>query len=71
MNIDDSVNMDDLVIEGEDLSGLELAPPTWHRFVQAQIELLRAHVHGLEKQIDESVKAYEKEKVVTDVSTPI
>ncbi|HXM46703.1 MAG TPA: hypothetical protein VN956_02465 [Pyrinomonadaceae bacterium] len=66
MNSDDSVNLDDLVIEGEDLSGLELEPRTWYSFVQAQVDLLRAHVHGLENQIDESVKAYEKEKAVTD-----
>lgn len=67
MNIDDPVNMDDLVIEGEDLSGLELEPRTWYSFVQIQIDLLRTHVHGLEKQIHESVKTYESERVVTDV----
>jgi hypothetical protein len=60
MNTDDSVNMDELVVGG-------LEPRTWYHLVQAQIDLLRRHVHGLEKQIDESVKAYEKEKVATYV----
>jgi hypothetical protein len=60
MNTDDSVNMDALVVGG-------LAPYTWYHFVQAQIDLLRTHVHGLEKQIHESVKAYEEKKVATDV----
>jgi hypothetical protein len=60
MNIDDSVNMDELVVGG-------LEPRTWYHLVQAQINLLCMHVHGLEKQIDESVKAYEKEKVATYV----
>jgi hypothetical protein len=60
MDTDDSVNWDDLV-------DISLEPRTWYSFVQAQIDLLRTHVLGLEKQIDESVKAYEKERVVTDV----
>ncbi len=60
MNTDDSVNLDDL-------ADMVLEPRTWYSFVQAQIDLLRTHIQGLEKQIDESVKAYEKEKVVTDV----
>ena len=60
MNSDESVNLDALVIGGLD-------PHTWYHFVQGQIDLLRTHVQGLEEQIDESVKSYEKEKVATDV----
>src|SRR5437763_5227939 len=55
-----SVNMDALVVGGLD-------PHTWYHFVQGQIDLLRTHVQGLEKQIDESVKAYENEKMATHV----
>jgi hypothetical protein len=51
----------------DDLAVTELEPRTWYGFVQAQIVLLRTHVHGLEKQIHESVKTYENERVVTDV----
>lgn len=60
MSIDELGDTDDLALIG-------LEPQTWHRFVQLQIGLLRNHVQGLEKQIDESVKAYEMESVVTDV----
>jgi hypothetical protein len=56
----DAPNLDELVVIG-------LEPQTWYRFVQLQIDLLRRHVEGLEKQIDESIKAYEKEKVATEV----
>ena len=60
MNIDDLGNTDDLAVIG-------LEPRTWYRFVQLQIDLLRNHIQGLEKQIEESVKAYEKDSVATDV----
>jgi hypothetical protein len=60
MTTHDIVNLDGLVVGG-------LEPRTWYHFVQLQIDLLRTHVDGLEKQVGESVKAYEKERVVTDV----
>jgi hypothetical protein len=53
---DNSINLDEIIVGGLD-------PRTWYVFVQAQVELLRSHVQEREKQIDESVKAYEKEKV--------
>lgn len=60
MNIDDLDNIDDFIIGG-------LEPRTWCSFVKLQINLLRSHVQGLEKQIDDSIKVYEKERTVTDV----
>lgn len=60
MNIDDLATIDDLIVVG-------LEPGTWYRFVQLQIDILRSHVQGLEKQIDESIKAYERERIATDV----
>jgi hypothetical protein len=60
MNSDDLDNLDELIIT-------ELEPLTWYRFVKLQIDLLRSHVQGLEKQIDESIKIYEKERIATDV----
>lgn len=60
MSSDNSINLDEIIVGGLD-------PRTWYVFVQAQVELLRSHVQEREKQIDESVKAYENEKVATYV----
>jgi hypothetical protein len=60
MSSDGSVNLDEVIVIG-------LEPQTWYSFVQGQLELLRSHVQEREKQIDESVKAYEKGKRGTDV----
>jgi hypothetical protein len=60
MSIEDSINLDELVVIG-------LEPTTWYRFAKLQIDLLRSHVQGLEKGIDESIKAYEKERIATEV----
>lgn len=60
LSSDTSINLDEIIVGGLD-------PRTWYAFVQAQLELLRSHVQEREKQIDESVKVYEKEKVATYV----
>jgi hypothetical protein len=60
MSSDDPVNLDEVIVTG-------LEPQTWYAFVQGQLELLRSHVQEREKQIDESVKAYEKGRRGTDV----
>src|SRR5690349_18103061 len=60
MNTDNSVNLDEVIVTG-------LEPRTWYAFVQGQLELLRRHVQEREKQIGESIEAYEKERRGTDV----
>jgi hypothetical protein len=53
-------------IDLDELAVIGLEPETWYSFVRVQLDLLRAHVQGLEKQIDESIRAYAKEKIATD-----
>ncbi len=60
MNSSDLINLDDLVVGGLDTE-------TWYTIVKLQIDSLRSHVQGLEKQIDESVRAYERERITTQV----
>ena len=57
----------DIEIIMDDLTVGELDPQTWYSFTQLEIGLLHNHIQELEKQINESVVAYQKEKVVTDV----
>ena len=57
---DPLVNLDDVVVGG-------LEPATWYLIVHGQIDLLRNHVNRLEKEIDESIKAYQTEKSATHV----
>jgi hypothetical protein len=56
----DEFNLDELIVTG-------FEPQTWHHFVQLQVDLLRRHVLGLERQIDESIKAYKRERMAVEV----
>lgn len=60
MSSDNSVNLDEVIVTGLDTY-------TWYPFVQGQLDLLRSHVQEQEKQIDESVKSYGKDRRGTDV----
>ena len=57
---EDSVNLEEVIVDGLD-------PHSWYQFVQGQIQLLQSHIHEREKQIDESIKSYEKDRRGTDV----
>jgi hypothetical protein len=59
MNIDPSIDLDELVSVGLD-------PQTWYRFVQLQVDLLRSHIQELEERIAESIRVYRREKIIID-----
>jgi hypothetical protein len=60
MSSNDAFSLDEVIVTG-------LEPRTWYAFVQGQLDLLRGHVQERERQIDESVNAYEKGRRGTDV----